>query len=168
MKIEPINKENWICYAVWLCPPALLWCLVHEGAHAIAAIVQGCEVLYFKPYPHRPKGKHWVFGWMKYSYMGDQIPNHAVISLAPYIADAVAITAFLIGAAWTGGLVGVVLLLFCILPLCNTGTAIAGRINRTRETDLIRPWSIEYVPYVCMGYGAAAALFLVVLFLLLL
>jgi len=72
-----------------LAPTFPFYVLLHESAHAGAALMQGYEVKEFKPYPHFGKDKNY-FGSMTYvtpddvEHGKDDLPT----IMAPYMLDA--------------------------------------------------------------------------------
>jgi hypothetical protein len=46
----------WWLPIVLALPAYFLWCVCHEGAHALVARVTGRKILEFKPYPHKYEG----------------------------------------------------------------------------------------------------------------
>jgi len=149
---------------IYLFPPALLWCLVHEGCHAIAALLQGCKITSFKPYPHERDGD-WVFGWMSYSWRGKR-PSEAFVTLAPYMFDLAYSLAAASAALCIGSLGGVVLALSILLPLTNTAVALSGAV-RGGNVDLAKECARPYVPYIWAYYVTEAVACITALWILL-
>lgn len=115
-------------------PGFFLWAVVHEGAHAVAALAAGRKILAFRPYPHKLDGQ---FYFASVTYDG---PAGDFSHVAPYVVDVVAFAgaavafwllehpAALWGAATAAG-----------LPLVNSTVSVWGRYRCERKTvDLAR------------------------------
>lgn len=116
-------------------PAWFLWTVAHEGAHVLAAKVEGYKILSFKPWPHKTEGDGWVWGRMTY-----QGAATTKIHLAPYWVDLAAFVAvypilWLVPPAPEGV---ITLLVALSRPIVNTFVGVLGRYRGVSETDLAR------------------------------
>lgn len=126
-------------YVLWL--PALgLWgTFMHEGAHAIAAVIQGATLTRFHIMPG------WDLGYFTFGYMSYDAPSGgldgALVSVAPVLGAVVTATlgAIVIGRFgrehwhWKSAYIFVYL-----LPLVDASMAVSGLFARRRASDLYK------------------------------
>lgn len=134
----------WIPLALVLGPA---WTAVHEGAHALAAIAQGGELLEWTIVPSRSPEGEWRFGYMSHTL----VPDLELVVLAPTIASfLLAIpAAFALRRTPEGRASRFAFLMTVLFPIGDVSLATAGLAFQREEADLARVlggWELIGVP----------------------
>jgi hypothetical protein len=130
-------------------PLFLIWDVVHEGSHALAALIRGEKVLKFRPWPQRD-GTRFRFGSVTTTGSGSTLQ-----SLAPFIVDAVVALPLLVALALSSGLARSILVSILVGPVVDTVVAVQARYRGNSDADLAKVhwgWALVFL-YLSMGYA---------------
>ena len=131
----------WVPIAAAL-PAFFLWDVVHEGSHALAALVCGRKVTSFKPWPHRTKDG-FLFGRVTYDRSGNTFTK-----IAPYIIDMIAMAVFVLSFVFVGNQwARSALLVLLACPAVNTAIGVQARYRWNEGADLSRVhwgWALPF------------------------
>jgi hypothetical protein len=137
-----------------------LWVLIHEGTHALVARRLGCDILRFRPYPHRLPDGRFVWGSIRRA-CGELTPHQeAAIAFAPRV-PAISVCALLVCVSLLSAPIWVQVLL-----AGGAVDQIVNSIGHHEKTDLRRwcsgwnhnPWTWRIVG---CSVGVASLLFAV-------
>jgi hypothetical protein len=141
---------------VWWIPAALaiplffLWDIVHEGSHALAALLCGRKITSVKLWPHMEPDWGFVFGSVR--FIGE---NNTFILVAPYFMDVLGVVAFLTSFALVDSdIVRSILATLSLAPIVNTTVAVQARYRGNDKSDLARihwGWAIPFL-YLVISY----------------
>ncbi|MBU0625536.1 hypothetical protein KKF05_04300 [Patescibacteria group bacterium] len=89
--------QGWTIAGQLILAPAyfMAYITVHEGSHALAALILGCEIVGFEPYPHTVEYRNaegeivsdFIMGYTWYNRPASEPWMAAHISIAPYLTD---------------------------------------------------------------------------------
>jgi hypothetical protein len=143
----------WILLSFSL-PAFALWIFLHEGAHAVTALLCGRKIVEFKPWPHKAN-ERFYFGRVRYDREGNTF-----ISLAPYLVDLVVLLTTAVVLLWIESAIArtvLMLILFC--PFINTLVAVQARFRGNKRADLSRAhwgWALPFF-YLLLLYAGYIA-----------
>jgi hypothetical protein len=140
----------WWLIAVLAVPLFFLWVLLHEGSHALSALMCGYKVLGFRPWPNKGPDGQFRFG----STFINAPPN-TFVNLAPYLVDTLAAAAlipsiFVVSNVW----IKTVLTTLLVGPVANTVAGVQSRYRSRTDSDLSKVhwgWALIFF-YLAMAY----------------
>lgn len=140
----------WWLIPVLLIPLFFFWNVVHEGAHALAAIAAGRKIVSFKPWPHKDPELGFAFGAMHFEGV-----NTTTILVMPYVADIVGYIGFM-AAFWLldYSVARTIFVLALACPIADTMMGIQARYRENGTSDLARihwGWALPFL-YLLLAY----------------
>lgn len=140
----------WWLVPVLVVPLFFLWNVVHEGAHALAAIASGRRIVSFKPWPHKEPDWGFVFGAVRFEGV-----NTTPILIVPYVVDVLAYVGLALAFGLTGNaILKTVFALALLCPVVDTTMGVQARYRGNLTSDLAQMhwgWALPFL-YTLLAY----------------